>query len=918
MSKATHSAPSSQPEFLGRFKILRQLGAGSQSVVYLALDPQLQREVAIKALRGSAATADALLNEARAVGRLSHPGIVPVFEVGEASPAQHNATSGGRTGAYLVFEYVAGPTLADVLHEQGALAPALAVRMLLPALEAVAYAHSCQVIHRDLKPSNILMDRRGHSRVMDFGIAVQGAELLAEPVKRPSADDQDALGSTALMGTPAYMAPEYAQDGKTSPQMDVFSAGLILFEMLTGQRAAPDDMGYKAVLFLMHQDVRLPDTLPHPVDEQLRAIVHRAVARDCAQRYPTMDALVDALHDWQMGIPLPEAPARPRLPDTAAKQALSDAVAALQKPDKTNMVGGTPSALTHAVQATPAAPNASAPPAPGPAQAPAEITTPLRAAVLQEKRALDKLRLLLRRVQTQRDYPMLASTVGQVLPLASSDRQKVAVLSEAVLNDTSLSLKLLRMVNSSLYSGLGQGSVSVVSTAIQLLGYAAVRSTATSMASLAAGHDAPQRARLLDDSLIAVWCGTVARELSGLDERDGEEAFVCGSLQWLGAMLVTHCFASEARLIDHYAPLGGQAPLGLSAQLPVLSGHRERAARHVLGISLERLATGAARQWGLPDILVQSMYALGQSEDGEPTGTVAITHTRAEYLRALGNFARELVHVWLQTHPPRETAGTQQVIQRYTAALGLSAGGVQHAVHLASTKVKHLLQAQSQAMRQDLPHSLLAQRIGMVAKSKEERLGHPSQAADTLTAPVMPPMPGQGAAGVQHSMVLLNQGMERAAAKIGEGKFELNAVLRQLLQTLQEAAGFERVMLVLRQTKTAQMTGRMAVGPMIQPDASAFQLSLDDPTDPFAAIVLKQQDTWVTDSTREGKRPEWHRQTFQTGCYLLLPMFQKNQAMGLIYADHTRSGGVVLTDRVLKQLGALRDLAVQAFKKHTI
>ena len=121
-------------------------------MVYLALDPQLQREVAIKALRGSASTADALLNEARAVGRLSHPGIVPVFEVGEASPAQHNATSGGRTGAYLVFEYVAGPTLADVLKEQGALAPALAVRMLLPALEAVAYAHSRDVIHRDLKP----------------------------------------------------------------------------------------------------------------------------------------------------------------------------------------------------------------------------------------------------------------------------------------------------------------------------------------------------------------------------------------------------------------------------------------------------------------------------------------------------------------------------------------------------------------------------------------------------------------------------------------------------------------------------------------------------------------------------------------------------------------------------------------------
>ena len=911
MNSPANPAPLSQPEFLGRFKILRQLGAGSQSVVYLALDPQLQREVAIKALRGSASTADALLNEARAVGRLSHPGIVPVFEVGEAFPAQHNATSGGRTGAYLVFEYVAGPTLADVLEAQGALAPKLAVRMLLPALEAVAYAHACQVIHRDLKPSNILMDRRGSARVMDFGIAVHGAEPLEPPASpstasQPTTDDADSLGNTALMGTPAYMAPEYAQDGVTSPQMDVFSAGLILYEMLTGQRAAPDDMGYKAVLFLMHQDIHLPEVLPHPVDDQLRAIVHQAVARDRKQRFATMDALVDALRDWQAGIPI----------QAIAQQVLTQAVTGLQKPATVTQLPAPPDPQTPAKTPDAAAtlPLQTA----ARAEPPAEITTPLRAAVLQEKRALDKLRLLLQRIQNQRDYPLLPSTMGQVLPLASSDRQKVAVLGEAVLSDTSLSLKLLRMVNSSLYSGLGQGTVSVVSTAIQLLGYAAVRSTSTSMASIAMNKESNQRARLLDDCLLAIWCGTVARELSGLEQRDGEEAYVCGSLQWLGAMLVTQCFAAEGQLIDRYAPLGGQAPLGLSDQLPVLSGHRERAARHVLGIGMERLATGAARQWGFPDILIQSMYAFGQSDDGEPTGPVGITHTRAEYLRALANFARELVHVWLQTHPPREAAGTQQVVQRYAAALGLSAGSVQHAVHQATVKVKHLLQAQSQAMRQDLQHSLLAQRLGMVAKPNTARLGCPTHAADTQATPAVPPVPGQGAAGVQHSLSLLTQGIQNLAQKLTDDKADLNKVLQLLLQTLQEATGFERVMLVLRDSKSNLMTGRMAVGPMIRPEASAFRLLLDDASDPFAALIQGQQDTWVADAARDGKRPEWHRQAFQTGCYLILPLFNKGQAMGVIYADHTQSAGVVLTDRVLKQLGTLRDQAVLAFRRHAV
>lgn len=896
MNSPVNTVPSSQPEFLGRFKILRQLGEGSQSVVYLALDPQLQREVAIKALRGSASTAEALLNEARAVGRLSHPGIVPIFEVGEASPAQHNATSGGRTGAYLVFEYVAGPTLADVIREQGALAPELAVGMLLPALEAVAYAHSRQVIHRDLKPSNILLDRRGHSRVMDFGIAVHGdAQIGAEP--QASADElSEAMGHAALMGTPAYMAPEYAQDGRTSPQMDVFSAGLILFEMLTGKRAAPDDMGYKAVLFLMHQDVILPDVLPHSVDEQLRAIVQTAVARECSQRFATMDALVDALHGWQARIPLQQNSKKPLLEPSPAKPASRPVQMLTPAPAHVSLP------IASALQTVPNEPRA-------------EITTPLRAAVLQEKNAIDKLRLLLRRMQSQRDYPMLPSTLGQVLPLASSDRQKVSVLSEAVLGDFSLGLKLLRMVNSSLYSGLGQGTVSAVSTAIQLLGYAAVRSTSTSMASMASAADSGQRARLLDDSLLAVWCGSIARELSGLDERDGEEAYVCGSLQWLGPMLVSHCFVAESRLIDIYAPLGGQSPFGLSEHLPVLSAHRERAARHVLGIGFERLATGAARQWGLPEILVQSMYVLGLSDDGEPTRQIAVTHSRAEYLRALANFARELAYVWLQPHPEREAAGAQQITQRYATALGLNMSAVQQAVQLATTKVRHLLHSQAQTLRSDLPHSLLAQRIGMVARLDVLRLGQTTQAVDTQAAPAVPPTPGQGAAGVQQSMKLLAQGMQAAAVKLNEENVELPPVLRLLLETLQEATGFERVMLVLRHAKSNVLTGRMAVGPMIRPDASAFRLSLDDTTDPFSVIVQAHADIWIGDATNEGERPEWHRRSFQTGCYLILPLVNKSHVMGLIYADHTRAGGVVLTDRVRKELGELRNQAVLAFKR---
>jgi hypothetical protein len=145
MPDVTSSA--GMPPFIGRFRILRVLGSGAQSTVYAAFDPHLHREVALKALHlvgDQTEAATAMLHEARAVSRLSHPAIVPVFDAGE---------EGGQP--YLVFEYVPGQTLAARLHITGSLPAERAVALLLPILEALAYTHEHQVVHRDLKPTNI-------------------------------------------------------------------------------------------------------------------------------------------------------------------------------------------------------------------------------------------------------------------------------------------------------------------------------------------------------------------------------------------------------------------------------------------------------------------------------------------------------------------------------------------------------------------------------------------------------------------------------------------------------------------------------------------------------------------------------------------------------------------------------------------
>ena len=202
---------------IGRFEIIRELGRGAQSVVYLARDPHLQRQVAIKTLHFSRPDPQQdrrLLEEARLVSQLRHPSIVPIFEAGDE-----------QGDLYLVFQYVPGKNLAEYLQQSGALTPAKAIGIMQPILEAISHAHAAGIIHRDLKPSNILIDDDGVPRVMDFGIATR-----AEGVSNDGGQ---------LVGTPAYMAPEYISQRTSSESSDVFSAGLVLYELLIGQRAVP-------------------------------------------------------------------------------------------------------------------------------------------------------------------------------------------------------------------------------------------------------------------------------------------------------------------------------------------------------------------------------------------------------------------------------------------------------------------------------------------------------------------------------------------------------------------------------------------------------------------------------------------------------------------------------------------------------
>jgi serine/threonine protein kinase len=261
----------------GRFELKRELGRGAQASVWLAHDPLLQRDVALKLLdsEGSTAELNHWLHEARAVSALSHPHIVPVFEAVDAQA--------GLGRPYLVFEYVEGPTLAQARRARGPWPAHEAATLMLGVLDGLAAAHALGLVHRDLKPSNVLLGSDGRARVMDFGIA---ARVVAA----------GEAGDGCIVGSPGYISPEAARGEAPAPAMDVFAAGVMLAELLGGEPLLKESDPLRALERVQREDLCLPAALR--IDDTLRGIVMRAIARDAAQRYDGARSMHAALAAW--------------------------------------------------------------------------------------------------------------------------------------------------------------------------------------------------------------------------------------------------------------------------------------------------------------------------------------------------------------------------------------------------------------------------------------------------------------------------------------------------------------------------------------------------------------------------------------------------------------------------------------------
>ena len=250
-----------ESDTVGRYMILRKLGQGGAGVVYLARDPYIKRNVAIKISKRVSDKAKArFFIEAQSSGRLSHQNIVAIHDVGMF-----------RDFCYITMEYIEGPTLEKFCRKESLLPVNRVIEIIFSMCNALDYAHEQGVIHRDIKPANIMLDNSGIPKITDFGLA-QMTEKTAE---------------MGIFGTPSYMSPEQLRDEIAGNESDLFSLGCVLYELLSGEQAFPGENSFSIMYKITNEEPLSVLDIRPDLPEIFGDIIKKALAKDLNKRYPS-------------------------------------------------------------------------------------------------------------------------------------------------------------------------------------------------------------------------------------------------------------------------------------------------------------------------------------------------------------------------------------------------------------------------------------------------------------------------------------------------------------------------------------------------------------------------------------------------------------------------------------------------------
>ena len=787
---------------IGRFEIVRTLGKGAQGSVVLARDPHLQRQVAIKSI-GAGATADGiqrLFKEARVVSQFSHPNIVTLFDAIEQNGSH-----------FLVLEYVEGMTLAQLMRKEGRLHKTRAVEIAIQVAAGLAYAHGKQVIHRDIKPANIMIDPNGTARIMDFGIAaMSGATDAAE----------------SMHGTPVYMAPERLQNKSAAETADVFSLGMLLYEMLAGRPAVTGASTFEIMHKIANEPFQPPSMSNPDVDEQLDDIVLKALLKNDAERYESAAAVKQALEEYLE-------------PAADADAALGDGKGTLA--------------------------------------------------------------FLMRRMRHKTDFPALSQTISTINRIAADSDESSQTLSAALLKDFALTNKLLRLVNSSTYSQFG-GTISTISRAVMILGFDAVRTLAITLILFEHLQNKAQASLLREDVIASYFTGIIAHRVAALcGVPDSEEGFICGVFHHLGKLLAGYYFYDES------AEIAKRMQKGES---------EEKASRAVLGISHEELGIGIARTWNLPEKIITSMQRMAPAQSQKSTNP-------AEKLRVVANLARELCRVASETSPARKSHELDQLGRDFGGSLNLNK---RQFAAVVEASVKEFL-SESALFVSDSTKSRVFKSVKQWSNSGAGDAGSDADgvtmsetemnSADDFVNQTTAFIAGAPPVDVADPVATLTAGIQDITNTL-VGDFNLNDVLRIILETMYRGMGFSQVLLCTRDVRNNRLQARYGFGAKIQELVKCFAVQLGQAQDAFQLALAKNVDLLIADTRAANivsRIPAWYREKVNAHAFLVLPIVINGKVIGMFYADRDNEGELTIEPQHLSLLKTLRNQAVLAIRQ---
>src|SRR6478672_11963097 len=250
----------------GRYRVGPRIARGGMATVYEATDLRLDRTCALKIMHSGLGDDDEFaarfVREAHSAARLSHPHVVGVFDQGDDDGT-----------LFLAMEYIPGHTLRDLIRKESPMSPAKALAVIDPVLSALAAAHAAGMIHRDVKPENVLLADDGRVEVADFGLA-----------RAISAETQHTATGGVLIGTVSYLSPELVVDGKADARSDVYAAGVLIYEMLTGHKPHQADSAIQVAYKHVHEDIPAPSASTPGIPPYVDALVARATSRDPSYR----------------------------------------------------------------------------------------------------------------------------------------------------------------------------------------------------------------------------------------------------------------------------------------------------------------------------------------------------------------------------------------------------------------------------------------------------------------------------------------------------------------------------------------------------------------------------------------------------------------------------------------------------------